>query len=96
MCPACWDLRSKVVVDQTSKPSTAIFTASLVLGCVSLIPLPVVMIVSFVVGIIAIVQSRGPMAHQRWKGLVGLGLTVASGLFWIVLVLFFAARESNW
>lgn len=86
MCPACWELRSRSVVDQTTRPSTAVFTAALILGVISLLPLPVVMITSVVVGIIALVRAKGDYESQRWKPLVGLALTVLSALGWIVFV----------
>lgn len=86
MCPACWELRSRNVVDQTSKPSTAIFTASFVLGIISLLPLPVVIITSLVVGIMALVRAKEQYAAQRWKPIVGLVLTVLSSLGWLLLV----------
>ncbi|MCU0698771.1 MAG: hypothetical protein MUC96_19895 [Myxococcaceae bacterium] len=86
MCPACWELRSRNVVDQTSKPSTAIFTASLVLGIISLLPLPVVMFVSLVVGLMALVRAKNQFEAQRWKPIVGLVLTVLSLLGWFLLL----------
>lgn len=89
MCPACWDLRATTVGAQgPAKPSTALFTASLVLGIISFVPFPALMLVSFVLGIVAIVQAKGPMEHQRWKGIVGLSLTCLSGLGWILVLAF--------
>jgi hypothetical protein len=87
MCPACWDLRSKqFAVDQRSAPSKAIFTTALVLGCLSLVPIPAVMLASIVLSILGLVRARGEMAHQRWKPLVGLIVTLSSILGWVTVL----------
>ncbi len=85
MCPACWDLRSKVVAASPAKPSTAIFTASLVLGGVSLFPAPVLMIISLVVNVIALTRAKDAMRPQRWKPITGLVLTVGSMAVWLAV-----------
>jgi hypothetical protein len=85
MCPSCWDLRSKVVTTSPAKPSTAIFTSALVLGVVSLVPAPVLMIISLVVNVIALTRAKDGMRPQRWKPITGLVLTVGSMAVWLAV-----------
>lgn len=87
MCPDCWEKRALVVPAAPPLTSpTALFTASLVLGLISVLPLPAVMMASVVVGVMALVKSRHPdNLRQRWKPLVGLAVTLVSAVLWLVV-----------
>jgi predicted RNA-binding Zn-ribbon protein involved in translation (DUF1610 family) len=88
ICPNCWALRSKVVVENKAH-SGRLQTTSLVLGVISLAPIPAVMLASLIVGIIALVKAKTDIERaNRWKPIAALCLTVASIFFWaIVLIL---------
>jgi hypothetical protein len=85
MCPACWELRAIKVPEQKSS-MTGLQTAALVLGCIAILPIPLVQIASLVLGIVALVKARqGPARAVRWKPILGLCLT-GVGLMWWVLI----------
>lgn len=76
MCPACWDLRAQSVGPvKLEKPSTALQTAGLVVGCFALLPLPAVQLAAFVVTIMGIVKAKAPPQRRvRWRPITGLVL----------------------
>jgi hypothetical protein len=78
MCPACWDLRfQRVEKNQGRSSGTALQTAGLVLGIISLFPMCVaIQIGSLVVNIVALVKAKEPPASTvRWRPITGLILT---------------------
>ncbi len=76
MCPACWDLRGRSVAPQTVSSGTGLQTAALVLGCIALLPVPVLQIISVVVNVVALVKAKHPPARNvRWRPITGLALT---------------------
>lgn len=88
MCPACWELRSKVAQKVDTKPSTRLQTTALVLGCIAILPILFLQITALVVGIVALVKTRNPtIRHARWRPIVGLvfagvGIALDLGLFY--------------
>ena len=85
MCPACWQLRERVVV-QTVQSGTRLQTAGLVLGCISLLPIWFLQLISLVVNIIAIVKAKeSPAREVRWRPILGLALTLVGAVGMVVL-----------
>lgn len=75
MCPSCWELRSRAVPANTTSP-TRLQTAGLVLGCISLLPIWFIQLISLVINIVAIVKAKqGPARAVRWRPITGLVLT---------------------
>ncbi|MHB8879630.1 MAG: hypothetical protein ACYC8T_38565 [Myxococcaceae bacterium] len=97
MCPACWELRAKKVLPQKAESGTRLQTAGLVLGCISLLPIWFIQLVSLVVNIIAIVKAKAPPARDvRWRPITGLVLTLVGIAMMVVLfsgILFAAAGD---
>jgi hypothetical protein len=86
MCPACWELRAVKVPEQKSS-STGLQTAALVLGCIAILPIPLVQLASLVLCIVAIVKARhGPARAVRWKPVVGLCCTGVGLSFWVAVI----------
>ncbi|MBI3181765.1 MAG: hypothetical protein HYZ28_06445 [Myxococcales bacterium] len=86
MCPSCWELRTRTVAPQKHS-GTRLQTAGLVLGIISLIPLPAVQIASLIVNIIAIARAKEPPASEvRSRPIIGLVLTLLGFLGFVVLV----------
>lgn len=90
MCVSCFDLRARSVPENKAS-STALQTAGLVLGFVSLLPLPAIILASLVVNIVGIVKVSDPGARAvRYRPIVGLVLTCLSAAGWLTLT--FSAR----
>lgn len=88
LCPSCFDLREQRVVPMKVTSKTGLQTAGFVLGFVALIPIPVVMIASLVINIVALVQAKEPPAlTTRWKSIVGLVVTLLSMAGWLSVFL---------
>ena len=78
MCPACWELRSRVASAQpkTKGSGTALQTTGLVLGLFALLPIPALQIASVITNIVGIAKAKEPPAlNVRWRPMVGLSLT---------------------
>ncbi len=96
LCASCWALRSKVVEPHRIESKTWIQTTALVLGCVSCLPIPALMIASLVVCIVALVKAKEPESKAvRWKPAVGLAITLVSILFWISMVVLGSFAEDG-
>ncbi len=93
LCPACFELREQRVVPVKVSSKTGLQTAGFVLGLVAILPIPVVMIASLAINIVALVQAKEPPASlTRWKSIVGLVVTLVSMALWLgvfLLVAFF-------
>jgi hypothetical protein len=88
ICTACWELRAKVVEPEQRQSKTRMQTTALVLGCVSCLPIPALMIASLVVCIMALVKAKEPESKAvRWKPALGLAITLLSILFWAAVIL---------
>ena len=84
LCPGCADLRvQRVAPVVVGASNTGLQTTGFVLGLISLLPIPVVMIASVVINIIALVKAKEPPASlKRWKSWVGLTLSCLSIAGW--------------
>lgn len=82
MCPACWK-----VAGQIAAPSSgALQTAGLVVGMISIVPCCPLTLVSLVLNVIAIVMST---KENRWKPLVGIGITLLAGVLQVLFIGFY-------
>jgi predicted small integral membrane protein len=92
MCPACWELRAVKVPDQKSS-TTGLQTASLVLGCISLLPIPLLQLASIIIGIVALVKAReGPARAARRRPIIGLCLTGVGLMWWVLAIVAVALK----
>ncbi len=67
--------------------ATRLQTTGLVVGCLCVIPLPVLILASIAVNIIAIVRAKdGPARAVRWRPIVGLCMTFVGIVELVVLV----------
>lgn len=89
LCPACWDLRGKVVQDQVVTESRRMQIAGLVLGAVSFLH-PLFMVASLILNIRELVRGTG--GTRRWMNGVGVGLTGLAMVLWLVVIAFFVSR----
>lgn len=84
LCASCWELRAQRVAETvkvTGNGGKGLGTTGLVLGILSIFPLPPLMLASLVINILALTRSeRG----TRTKPVVGLVLTLAFGFAWLV------------
>lgn len=95
LCPGCWALRATEVKVNAPGSGTRLQTLGLVLGCVSLLPQPLLQVGSLVINIIALVRAKEPPASRvRWKPVLGLCLTLVGVIIDCVL-LFLAFSHSG-
>lgn len=72
---------------------TRLQTTGLVLGCCCVLPIPVLLIASTIVNLIAIVKAKEGRAREaRWKPVVGLCVT-GFGMLELALLLAFAVNR---
>jgi len=83
MCTGCWELRTAHVASlpQPRAPGSA----GLVLGLVSLLPLPPLQLLSLIVNVVSLAKMEP--GRSRWRPMVGLGLTVAGGLLTLLMII---------
>jgi hypothetical protein len=96
MCPACWEMRARKVPAAEATSSTRLQTAGMVIGLISILPIPVLQIASLVLNIIAIVRAKeGAARAARWRPIVGLCGTGVGLLFWIVIIVLVASGSTS-
>lgn len=94
LCKSCWELRDQKVKPNKEYSATRLQTAGLVLGCFCILPIPVLIVASLVVNVIAIVKATdGPAREVRWRPIVGLCVTLF-GVLELVLLIAFAVGRS--
>lgn len=90
LCKSCWELRDQKVQPNKEYSETRLQTAGLVVGCFCVLPIPVLLIASTIVNLIAIVKAKDGKAREaRWKPIVGLCITLF-GMLELVLILTYA------
>ena len=88
ICPACWELRDQRVAPVQLGSKTALQTAGFVLGFISVLPIPVLIIGSLVINIVAFLKATEPPAKlTRWKSVVGFSISLVSLGIWAVVLL---------
>jgi hypothetical protein len=93
LCKSCWALRDQKVKPNKEYSATRLQTAGLVMGCCCLLPIPVLILASLVVNILAIVKATdGPARDVRWRPVVGLCVT-GVGIVELVVLLSWAASR---
>ncbi len=91
LCKSCWELRDQKVAPNAVYSETRLQTAGLVLGCCCVLPIPLLILASTVVNIIAIVKAKeGKAREARWKPIVGLCATGFGALELVALIAFAA------
>ncbi len=94
MCPGCWDKRAQSAQAQAPHSTTRLQTLGLVLGCISLLPIPAVQLSAVLVCIIGWVKARAPeLATVRWKPKLGLGLAATGILIDVLLIALLAGLK---
>ncbi len=94
LCKSCWELRDQKVGPIKPHSATRLQTAGLVLGCLCVLPIPVLILASLVVNIIAIAKATaGPAREVRWRPIVGLCVTLFGALELVLLIVFVANQS---
>lgn len=89
LCPRCWELRSKAVVEQVVTESRKLQIAGLVLGIVSFLH-PLFMVGSLIVNIREL-RRKGTSGGSQWMNVAGVSLTGLAVLTWVGVIAFFVA-----
>ncbi len=93
LCKSCWELRDQKVKPIKVYSATRLQTSGLVMGCCCVLPIPVLLLASLVVNIVAIVKAtEGPARQVRWRPIVGLCATLFGILELVVLVGYASSR----
>ena len=93
LCKNCWELRDQKVQPIKEYSATRLQTAGLVMGCFCILPIPVLILGSLVVNIMAIAKATdGPARAVRWRPIVGLCVTLFGILELVVLIGWAATR----
>ncbi|MFZ5438350.1 MAG: B-box zinc finger protein [Myxococcota bacterium] len=90
LCPACWQLREKVVTDTTVSESRRVPIGGLIIGVLSFLH-PLIMVGSLVLNLRELIKGRG--GDRRWMHTVGLVLTGLAILTWTVGIAFLATSR---
>lgn len=93
LCKSCWDLRDQKVAPNVEYSETRMQTTGLVLGCCCVLPIPVLLIASLVVNLIALAKAKTEkQLAVRWKPIVGLCVT-CFGILELVGIIAWAANH---
>ena len=93
LCKSCWQLRDQKVKPIKEYSATRMQTAGLVMGCCCVLPIPVLILASLIVNVIAIVKAKeGPAREVRWRPIVGLCMT-GVGIVELIVVIGYAANH---
>jgi hypothetical protein len=93
LCKSCWELRDQKVKPIKEYSATRLQTTGLVMGCFCVLPIPVLLLASLVVNIVAIVKATdGPARMVRWRPIVGLCATLFGILELVALIAFIGNR----